>query len=314
MKDILFPYIRFKICKLKRKVAFIVNAKRSITSLAQKTISLAKLDSDLDCHIFKTKHHKHAIFLARDCIDDGFDCVVAVGGDGTVNEVVNGIKLGKRTLGVFFGVIPNGSGNDFQASLGKFIPEEFIQKLVARQSKRIDLILLTSKENTKYSANIAGIGFDGFVIQSLQHFRNRWMFYGKFAYLLSMLRTFILFKKTTVHIKGDDFDYSGKLLMMAVCNGSKFGHGLTINPNAVLFDGKLNITIVGNVSFIDYIKKLNHLKRGEKIDHPEVWYYETEKVSIQMTNKQLIAEVDGEIFDTGNITFEIVKSDISLIC
>ncbi len=299
---------------MKTKVAFIVNSKRKISSLAEKTLTLVRMQERLDCHFYNTESKKHAITLAKECADKGFDCILAVGGDGTANEVINGLKLSKRTLGVYFGIIPNGSGNDFQTVLESFEPEEFVEKLVSRQSNQMDIIKLTSQKGIYYAMNIAGIGFDGFVINTLQNLRRKYKVSGKFAYVLSILTTFLVFKKATVKITGDHFNYNGKLLMLCVCNGSTFGHGLTINPDANPFDEKLNVTILGNVSFFDYVRKLSLLKSGKKVEHSEVHYFEAEKVSIQLEKRKMFSEVDGEIFDSGNITFEILKGDISLIC
>ncbi|MDG1346222.1 MAG: acylglycerol kinase family protein, partial [Crocinitomicaceae bacterium] len=144
---------------MKTKVAFIVNSKRKFSSLAKKTLTLVKMQERLDCHFYNTESQKHATTLAKECADNGFDCIIVVGGDGTANEVVNGLMLSKRKLGVYFGIIPNGSGNDFQTVLEPFEPEEFVEKLISRQCTQMDIIKLTTKKGIYYAMNIAGIGF-----------------------------------------------------------------------------------------------------------------------------------------------------------
>ncbi len=101
--------------------------------------------------------------------------------------------------------------------------------------------------------------------------------------------------------------------MVAICNGTIFGDGLIINPFAKIDDGKLNITLLGKVKLLDYIKNLNNLKSGKVINHPEAKYLETEKIEIKVIKGKVSSELDGEFLDEGNQIISVVKGGIKLL-
>ena len=102
-------------------------------------------------------------------------------------------------------------------------------------------------------------------------------------------------------------------ILLVVCNGKVFGHGLTINPYASINDGKLSVTFLGRVSFLDYIRNLGKLKRGELIKHPEVRYFETENLSIHMDENVIYIEADGELIGSGSFEFSVVKGMLRIV-
>lgn len=295
------------------RVAFIINSSRKLNSNSIQTLDLVNFDPRLSSLLLYTKRPKHAIELAEKYCNEGYDCIVSVGGDGTNNEVVNGIQRSKRRKEVIFGIIPNGSGDDFQKMLGEFRPAEFVGMLLTQQSKSIDLIQLTSENKTWYALNIAGIGFDGHVVGILEKFRKRWGLKGKFAYALAILNSFITFRKTEISITADSFHYVGKILMLAVCNGKAFGHGLFIHPDAEFSDGELGITLLGDVSFIDYVRNIGKLKRGEKIDHPGISYFNSKQISVRFHEKSLYTEVDGENLGQVPYDFQVLSNRLKII-
>ncbi len=295
------------------KVALIINGSRKLNRNSALTVDLIVNDAFFDVQILKSSKPKEAIHFAQKACDEGFQYIISVGGDGTCNEVVNGIQLSARKNEVVFGIIPNGTGNDFHKILGVFNPQKFIESLKNRISKPIDLIHLESNKTSYFALNIAGIGFDGHVVETLESFRKTIRLKGKVAYALAILKSFATFRKADVEIKSLENNYSGKMLLMAVCNGKAFGHGLYIHPNAEIEDGKLSITLLGNVSFSDYIKNLGKLKQGKEITHPEVTYFETESISIKVLDRQLFTEVDGENIGAEDFTFSVLKGGLKLL-
>jgi diacylglycerol kinase (ATP) len=298
---------------MKIRVAFIINGTCKLHHTAKRAIDLAKKNVDLICQFAETKHAKHAIDLALLTTDQGFDAIVAVGGDGTCNEVINGILLAKRKKKVVFGVIPNGTGNDFYKMIGDFDPEIFVESLCKVNSKKIDIISVEINQKRWFSLNIAGIGFDGYVVNTLKSMRDSKNFKGKLAYSVAILCSFIRFRKLKTEISCDTFSYTGKTLMMIICNGKAFGHGLIISPDSKIDDGLLNVVLLGEVSFFDYIKNLSNLKKGKKVNHKNVHYFETKSISIKMVGKKLYTETDGEVLGQGDVKFEIVPSCIDLL-
>lgn len=295
------------------KVAFIINSSRKLNPASAETIRLAKLEAELDCHFFFTEKAKQSIQFAKDITDSGFQAVVAVGGDGTSHEVLNGIQRSRNKGVVHFGIVPNGTGNDFHKMLGEFQPNIFIESLKNLRHKQIDICKVQLNDSISYALNIAGIGFDGFVVGKLEKMRSTIRLHGKIAYALAILQSFLYFKKENVQIQCQEFKYVGKLMLMAVCNGRAFGHGLFINPEAKMDDGKLNITLLGEVTFWDYIKNIGRLKKGMKINHPNVHYFQTEEISINFQSHTLYTELDGENIGSGNVKFSIEKGVLKLI-
>ena len=101
--------------------------------------------------------------------------------------------------------------------------------------------------------------------------------------------------------------------MVVFSNGTTFGHGLQIYPEAQLDSAKLGLAVIGNVSLFEYAKNLGNLKEGRKIDHPEVKYHEFEKIHVSTTNKNLCVETDGEIAGRSSITVEVLPKALRII-
>ncbi len=294
------------------QVIFIINSTRKLSKDASQAIELCRNNNKLSCTISKTKEEKDAIKLAKLAVESKVNVIVAVGGDGTCNEVLNGMMMSDNSNSKF-AIIPNGTGNDFHRMLGLFTPEKFVENLLEQKSKSIDIIKVELNNQSKYTLNIAGCGFDGFVVNLLNKQRERFKIGGKFSYALAILRSFILFKKSTLKIATDTFYYEGKGLLVAACNGSTFGHGLVIYPKAKLDSGYFGVTLIGDVTLFDYVRYLKRIKMGIEIDHPQVRYLETTKMSIKTNDPNLFVECDGELFSNGSSVFEVVPNAVALI-
>ncbi len=272
-----------------------------------------KKNENLECQFYTTEYARHGIELAQMAANNKFNIIVAVGGDGTCNEVINGIQVSSINKEVYFGIIPNETGYDFHKTLDKFDTNNFVNNLCLCTSKTIDLIKIESSKQVKYSLNISGIGFDGHVVHVLQNFRKQMFLSGKFSYSFAILKAFIGYKSQITTISSAEFCHSRKTLMLVVCNVKFFGHGLIINPDAHIDDGLLNVTLLGDVSFFDYLKNLVKLKKGRKISHKHVHYFQTKELEISTDGERLFAEADGEIIGQGNTKFSILPSQLKIV-
>jgi len=295
------------------KIVFIQNGAKKLQGEVEISVTGAMSQSNLDCTLIKTTSPKHAIDIAKESTDNGADIIVAVGGDGTCNEVINGIQKSSNSHKIIFGIIPNGSGNDFHRMLGKFSSEKFIDALAIKKCQPIDLIKIESNNEVVYSLNIAGVGFDGFVVNKLNQLRNKSILRGKTAYAYSILRSFFGYKKPEVVLSSEEYNYTGKMMMAAVCNGTTFGHGMIVSPKAKLNDGQLSVTFLGEVSLMDYVKNISRLKKGILIEHPEVHYFETKELTISKGTEEMFLETDGEIIGSGDFRFTVVPNAIHLL-
>lgn len=290
------------------KVAFIVNGNRKVNKLNEEIIQMALDHPNLDVTIEKTSYAQEAIQLAKNCCDNKNEIIVAVGGDGTINEVVNGIMLSE--IKPILALLPNGTGNDFYRNFKKTSSKEtMIAAFLAKKSFPIDTIKATFNEQVKYCCNIADVGLGGKVISILE--QQRQLFGGKISYNIAIIRGFLAYKKKQMVVQFNEKTLKSNMLLVAICNGKFFAHGLTINPYTSINDGYIHITSFQKVSLVDYIRELPKLKKGTPIVHPEVNYFKTKKVSIQSENS--FGEMDGEGFTSSNITFEIQEKSLSLL-
>lgn len=291
-------------------VSFIVNSTRKQSSYFEEVLSLAQKSPKLEVTICNTKHAKHAeeiAFQQSSCSD----VIIAVGGDGTCHEVVQGIvNSGNKEL--IFGIIPNGTGNDFFKMLTLESPNEILSRLETKAYSKIDIGQINFKSSQSVFLNIADVGFGVKVVELMNKQRLKGIT-GKLSYASAIVRAFFTFKKIPLSVSGDNFDHKGKVLMAVFCNGSTFGHGIVINPKANITSNKLEVTIIGNVSLLTYLKYLGALKRGELINHPEIHYYQTSTIQINELNPEELIEADGEILGKSIQAIGIGQSQINLL-
>jgi beta-lactamase class A len=265
-----------------------------------------------------TDYAGHAILLAEKAAIQGHSILLAVGGDGTINEVVNGMMRVpddvRKTLSL--AIFPIGTGNDFVKSTGLIHSmENLIQAILLRKSTPIDLGSVSSQQNGKlqirYFINIADAGIGGLVAKKFFGLV-RWL-PAHLAYHVSILRAFLGFKHAIVHIKGDHFEYSGKLLSLCAANGQWFGSGLGIAPHADIKDGNLAFVILGDVSLFDYLKYLPKVKKKEFITHRSLFYYKGKYCDIDVLKGENLMELDGEYLGPSPAKLKIHPKAISLI-
>jgi len=265
-----------------------------------------------------TDYSGHATLLAEKAALQRDSLLIAVGGDGTINEVVNGMMRVdeeiRKTLAL--AILPIGTGNDFVKSTGlNHSMENLIQAIHLHKSVPIDLGSVSSHQDgklqTRYFINIADAGLGGLVAKKFVGLV-RWL-PAHLAYHVSILRAFLGFRHAMVHVKGDNFEYSGKLLSLCAANGQWFGSGLGIAPHANIQDGNLAFVILGDVSLFDYLKYLPKVKKKEFITHPSLFYYKGKYCEIDILEGENLMELDGEFLGPAPARLQIHPKAISLI-
>jgi diacylglycerol kinase (ATP) len=293
------------------KVAIIVNAYRKQSEHVNKAIEKCVKSSEMNTIVYKTQGQKDAINFAIECCENRMDVIIAVGGDGTVNEIVNGIMKGNYHVPKL-AIIPNGTGNDFVRSMQLTCDlDKFYESLLINNYRSVDIGQIDYEDKKRYFVNIGDVGFGGKVVQVLD--KQRDYMGGKASYALAILRSFIGYRRPILQIVGDNFYYEGVVLMVAFCNGSIFGDGIVINPFAKMDDEKLSITLFGKVSLFDYVKNLKSLKQGKPIDHPEVNYFESSFLEIKIIHGKAVTETDGEYLPCGTMKVSLVKTKMDVL-
>lgn len=264
-----------------------------------------------------TERRGQATPLARAAIDAGFDLIVAVGGDGTLNEVVNGmIENGKAVNpNAALGVISSGTGTDFIRTAN--IPRDLLlaAKQLARATQNIPLDIgaiqcqSNGKPALRYFANVAGMGFDAQVIARLENMGKRGS--GTLPYYSALLATISNFHNLDLKLNIDGKQIQGKLNPIVVCNGKYFGGGMMIGPNAVLNDGKFHVVYGHDFTALELLLATPKLYNGTILSHPKAVEYVAETVTVESTERVLI-QADGELVGEGPATFRILPHALKL--
>ncbi len=255
-----------------------------------------------------TERPGHAIELAHAAVSQGYAYVVAAGGDGTINEVVNGLILA-QTQGVgraAMGVLSVGRGNDFGYSL--HLPHEMaaaVAVLAARHTRPIDVGRLTGGRypQGRCFCNGVGIGFDAVVgFESLKLAPLS----GFASYLVAALKTLLLyFSAPRLQIELDDETITQPSLMVSIMNGVRMGGGFYMAPQSLPDDGLFDLCIAGNTSRLEILKLMLRFMKGTQAGHPQIQFKRSRRVVVTALNGALPTHADGETMATDALRLEL---------
>jgi diacylglycerol kinase (ATP) len=275
-----------------KRITFIINGSKK-KAIEQVDNLTQKLRDSYDINVVLTRAKGDAIGLAARWAS-GCDIIVSVGGDGTLNEVVQGVmsvnENNRQNLEI--ALMPLGSGNDFARNFGwNSSIDALLERIKGGRIICCDVFTIQNSLSEKeHFINIADAGMGPAVVKNVNKLPSSWN--GKLKFGLSILKTFPGYKKSFYEVKMDGEVWSGKALTVVVANGKYFGSGLGIAPDAELDDGLIEVVIIGNVSILTYLKKISLLKKCQRIEHPEIIYKKARVVEIQGVNEM---EKDGEL-------------------
>ena len=275
--------------------------------LAAKAIDEILTAHGKDFEIFHTKEAGHGIELAQNCREDGWSAVIAVGGDGTAGEVLNGVMQAEEGKRCHFGFIPIGTGNDFARSLK--IPlnmEEAIKVLVKPGEKVMDI----GREREGFFSIITGLGFPAEVMARANDYRGPLR--GSSIITWCVLKTI-----KELQAEAMEFTLDGKTLEITakavfVLNTPFTGGGLQIVPHAVIDDGYLDIAVMGDISKLSLAVTLPKAYQGKHVNHPAFSFYKGKKVSFK-TERPLRKLFDGNVFGQSPLEAEILPKALSVL-
>lgn len=268
------------------KYVFIINPASGKTEYDKIKQNIMKTLENENYEIYETKAPKEATEIASRFKNEENTIVYSVGGDGTLNEVVNGIAKGKCKLGI----IPTGSGNDFYRTL----------KEAQTENVRLDL----GKVNGRYFINIASVGMDAETCNNANKIKSKIKLHS--SYYLALIHTFLTFKSKSLKLKIDKNVYAGDYIIAAICNGKYYGGGFKIAPVASFDDNQFDIYLVSKASKFKLIKILLALLKSEHEKYNEVRKYTGKNITITSENN-LIVNIDGEITISKNIEIEMIE-------
>ena len=306
------------------KIAFFINP--TIRNFKKIEMQIKHYFLEYDYQFFISEYSGHFLELPQKAVDEGFTHFVSVGGDGTLNELVNGIISSCKTTNGYdwekiqsikIGILPTGSGNDFIKNLGYQTIDDLKKLIVNNQSVMVDIGFAKYLDRNRNPAerffiNVSDVGIGGEVVinkEKLPLFLS-----GKINYFLAIIFTFLTYKKKTITVKAKEFSWEGKVLNFVVANAKYFGNSIGIAPHAEISDGKFAITQIGDISIIDYFKNINTAKKCQKIVHLEVSYKESEYLTIESANNlPLTIDMDGEFIGYAPVEFTCFQQKLCFL-
>lgn len=258
-----------------------------------------------------TEYTKHEVILTKEVIKKGYRNIISVGGDGTLHHIVNGIMMQKyiKTSKIKLGIIPIGTGNDWIRTYN--IPNS-IEKSIDIIKKNTTILqdigcITLLKGKKEYFNNLAGIGYDGYVVKNLKYLKK----VGSIAFLLSGLYSLFTYKKKiyTITIGDETLKEECLMIIFGICKYSGGGLRVTKDPDPI--DGLLDVTIVKKFSFFNLLFNLPKLYNGNIVHHKKVDNYKVKELNI--INDDSIIEADGEIVGNGSLQVTILQNAIQFV-
>lgn len=303
---------------MERRIELIFNAHSDRGQAGQTAADLRGLFDELaDVEWAATEYPNHAAEIAARAAADGFNTVAALGGDGTVHEVVNGLMKIAPAHRPALAVVPIGSGNDFAGGAGVLRPlPEAVQRLLTGEAKPLDIGLIRDEHGrVEYWDNVCGIGFDAAV--NLQS-RTIPLVHGFLMYLGATLKTIALnYDAPQMKLAWDDGAVDKPIIMLTVGNGPREGGGFQTTPEAKMDDGLLDFVTIDKVSRAMMLRLIPEVMNGTHARFRQVTIRRTTMLRLD-ADRPLPIHLDGEVFsrheaNVRHVEIEIVPGAIQLI-
>jgi diacylglycerol kinase (ATP) len=262
-----------------------------------------------------TEAKGHGIELARTAALDGYRFLVAVGGDGTIHEVANGIMDSHQAAETALGIVSTGTGSDLTRSTG--LSSDYARACSSLNSQRrlvIDVgrveYQVKGQTRQRYFLNSAGIGFDAEVVAATERLPK--YFGGTIPYLTGLFRSFIGYHNKRVSFSLGNLTEQARVLSIVVANGRYFGGGMHIAPEAKLDDNLFDVVIIGNFGKIELLKNLSRVYKGTHLTHPKVRLEKCNAIDIR-SDERFLLHADGELLGEGPASFHLLPAALSLV-
>jgi diacylglycerol kinase (ATP) len=262
-----------------------------------------------------THYPGHASAIARKALDEGFRYFVAVGGDGTVHEVVNGLVVERRIPPeVTLSIIPGGTGSDFVRVLGiSRDPAQACQTTLGSQTRAVDIgemeCMRDGRPIIRYFVNVAGLGFDGETAVRVNRMSKR--ISGTLPYLTGLVVTLLSYANKDVQLTVDGQPLAGRWNSVIICNGQYFGGGMWIGPHAAADDGIFDVVLLKDLNKVEFLLNVPRVYKGTHLTHPKVQSLQGREAHVEARQRMFI-QAEGELVGEAPATFRLIPGALNL--
>jgi len=260
----------------------------------------------------------HAIILTREAISEGCRNIIIVGGDGTLNEVVNGVFTNNScsSTDISLALIPVGTGNDWGRMFGISLDYEKAVRIIKDENQLLHDIGMVSyfyegEKKKRYFINIAGVGFESVVVKRTNYQKDRGRS-GKFIYFYNLLLSLLSYRNTRAEIIADGKKVTADIFSINVGNGRYCGGGMRQTPDALPDDGLLDVTVINGIGKLEIIRNLKILYDGTILSHPKIDGYKCKNLKVS-SDSLLYVEADGESLGHTPAEFCIIPASINIV-
>lgn len=302
------------------KTKFVVNPTAGNQAVSKKWPKVeSRLKTTLNDYFVEfTQAKGDAAKITRAAIKDAFENIIVVGGDGTLNEVVNGFFEDGRLINpdTNLGIIPMGTGSDWVRSFDTtFDVEQLVDHIRRRKTSKCDVGRLhcaaeSGNLRTHFFINVADAGFGGALAGRVNKSNKA---FGSFlSYFLGLLQTLATFKRQIIRIRVDDrYSEESKAFAVVVANGQFFGGGMWVAPKAKMADGLFEVVIIGDMSRTEVLLNMAKLYKGTLAEHPKVTCLRGKRVVLE-SDADVYLEADGELPGKLPVTFEVLPQALNI--
>ncbi len=263
----------------------------------------------IQCDVLASEFPGHAIQLAQEFDPLKYDGIVAVGGDGTLFEVVNGLLKKHGTFDLPIGQIPVGTGNSFIKDLDIHTIEDAVEKIIDGKTKKVDLGFFKYPKGEHYFINLLGTGF----VANVAHRAGKCKALGTFSYVLGVFEEVVQLKPVPLEMTIDGKVYQRDYIFNEICNSTKTGGNMIMAPVAKIDDGLLDIILLNNISKFNLLKVFPQIFKGTHILDSHVETFKGKHIKIVTETPQRLTP-DGEVFGTTPVEVSILPNKINMFC
>ena len=292
------------------KILLIANPNSGVKSnknILDLTISEFK-KYNIEFTLVHTEYAGHAINLVENCNFNEYTSVCAVGGDGTLNEVLNGMLTRGDHRKVPIGLVPGGTGNSFMKTLDLLEPVDAILRLIKNKPRAIDVMKVNSFEGVYYALNLVGWG----MATDISIVAEKLRFIGGQRYNIASVIEIIINRKRPAKITIDGVERANDFCFIIACNTKYIGKGMKMAPKAVIDDGLMDLVVVKKNSRSTLLSVFPKLFNGDHVSHPACEYIKCKSFSIKPEQKEPL-NIDGEIIGFAPVDVELVENGIELL-